>query len=203
VVEAKLLTYGACCPKLRQPGLGIKMQCIWRSKRLRYASMLAWRIVVLFIHVSAVIVALGGSLFSTFALTPILTAELAPPERLRVGRRVVRRLGAIVLTALAILVITGILNVLFIGAVSALLATKLVLVAIVIVLAMYQHANLGARIWQLSADGPNPAILPLQERFRRVGLTVGILVLLIVYLSLGLTRTGNVAVVAMVGRFRQ
>jgi len=153
--------------------------------------MLTWRIAVLFIHVSAVIVALGGSLFSTFALTPVLTDELDPPLRLRVGRRVVRRLGGIVLVALAVLVFTGILNVLFIGAVSALLVIKLLLVAIVIVLAMYQHANLGARIWQLSADGPGPAIPPLQERYRRVGLTVGILVLLIVYLSLGLTRAGN------------
>jgi uncharacterized membrane protein len=160
--------------------------------------MLTWRIAVLFIHVSAVIVALGGSFFSTFALTPILTAELDPPIRLRVGRRVVRRLGAVVLMALAILVFTGILNVLLIGAVSALLAIKLVLVAIVIALALYQHANLGARIWQASANGPNPAIPPLQERFRRVGLTVGILVLLIVYLSLGLTRIGSVAVVTMV-----
>jgi uncharacterized membrane protein len=160
--------------------------------------MLPWRIVVLFVHVSAVIIALGGSLFSTFALTPILTDELDPPVRLRVGRRVVRRLGAIVLMALAILVFTGILNVLFIGAVSALLATKLVLVVMVIALALYQHANLGARIWALSADGPNPVILPLQERFRRVGLAVGMLVLLIVYLSLGLTRTGGVAAVMMV-----
>jgi uncharacterized membrane protein len=160
--------------------------------------MLTWRIAVLFIHVSAVIVALGGSLFSTFALTPILTEELDPPARLKVGRRVVRRLGAIVLLALAILVFTGILNVLFIGAVSALLAAKLVLVVIVIALALYQHANLGARIWVLSAAGPSPAILSLQQRFRRVGLAVGILVLLIVYLSLGLTRTGDAAALTMV-----
>jgi len=150
--------------------------------------MLTWRMVVLFIHVSAVIVALGASLFSTFALTPILTQELEPPARLRVGRRVIRRLGAIVLTALAILVLTGILNVLFIGAFPALLAAKLAVVVIVIILALYQHANLGTRIWEFSAGGPNPAIPALQQRYRRVGLTVGILVLLIVYLSLGLTR---------------
>jgi uncharacterized membrane protein len=160
--------------------------------------MLTWRIAVLFIHVTAVIVALGGSLFSTFALTPILSAELEPPARLKVARRVVRRLGAIVLLALAVLVFTGILNVLFIGRVSALLAAKLVLVVIVIGLALYQHANLGARIWALSAAGPNPAILPLQERFRRIGLAVGILVLLIVYLSLGLTRSGDMAAVPLV-----
>jgi uncharacterized membrane protein len=150
--------------------------------------MLTWRMVVLFIHVSAVIVALGASLFSTFALAPILTEELDPPARLRVGRRVMRRLGAIVLTALGVLVFTGILNVIFIGAFPPLLAAKLVVVVAAIVLALYQHANLGMRIWQLSADGPNPAIVPLQQRYQRVGLTVGILVLLIVYLSLGLTR---------------
>ena len=41
---------------------------------------------------------------------------------------------------------------------------------------------------QLSADGPNPAIPPLQALFRKIGLTVGALVLVIVYLSLTLTR---------------
>ncbi len=150
--------------------------------------MLSWRMVVLFIHVSAVIVALGASLFSTFALAPILAEELEPSLRLRVGRRVIRRLGAIVLTALGVLVFTGILNVLFIGAFPALLAAKLVVVVAVIALALYQHANLGIRIWHLSAAGPGPAIAALQQRYRRVGLSVGMLVLLIVYLSLGLTR---------------
>jgi uncharacterized membrane protein len=154
---------------------------------------------VLFVHVGAVIVALGGSLFTTFALTPILAAELDAPARVLVSRRVIRRLGVIVLTALAVLVFTGILNVLFTGIFSALLAVKLVLVAIVIVLATYQYANVGARIWRLSAEGPRAELAPLQAHFRRIGLTVGTLVLLIVYLSLGLTRTGAGT---MVGGFR-
>lgn len=79
---------------------------------------------------------------------------------------------------------------LFTGIFSALLAAKLVLVVIVIVLATYQYANIGARIWRLSAAGPRAELAPLQSRFRRIGLTVGTLVLLIVFLSLGLTRTG-------------
>jgi uncharacterized membrane protein len=150
--------------------------------------MLSLRLPVLFIHVTAVIVALGGSLFSTFALAPVLADELDPAARLRVVRRVVRRLGAIVLTALAVLVITGMLNVAFIGAVSALLAVKLVLVVIVIALAIHQYADLGRRIWRDGAGGPSPDVAVLLARFRRVGLLVGVLVLVIVYLSLGLTR---------------
>ena len=102
----------------------------------------------------------------------------------------------IVLTALAVLVFTGILNVLFTGIFSALLAVKLVLVAIVIMLATYQYANVGAGIWRLSAEGPRPELVPLQSHFRRIGLTVGALVLLIVYLSLALTRTGAGILVA-------
>jgi uncharacterized membrane protein len=148
--------------------------------------MLSWRIAVLFVHVTAVIVALGGSLFSTFALTPILIEELAPPVRLRVVRRIVRRLGAIVLIALATLVFTGFLNVMFIGKISQLLAIKLLIVTVVIALAIYQYANLGARIWRATA--PNPELAAVQKRFRMVGITMGSLVLLIVYLSLGLTR---------------
>lgn len=153
-----------------------------------------WRLVTLFIHVTAVIVALGGSLFSTFALAPILAEELDQGARLRVMRRVVRRLGAIVLTALAVLVATGLLNIVFLGAVTLLLAVKLALVFAVIVLALYQYGSVGARIWRLSAKGPDPLVGQLQARFRKIGLTVGALVLIIVYLSLGLTRAGSAIV---------
>jgi uncharacterized membrane protein len=157
--------------------------------------MLSVRFVVLFVHIVAVIVALGGSLFSTFALAPVLAAELDPPARLRVARRIVRRLGAIVLTSLAVLVVTGILNVLFIGGVSMLLAVKLFLVLVVIALAIFQYGSVGAQLWIKSAAGPSPEVADLQARFRRIGLVVGSLVLLIVYLSIGLTR-GPGAIVA-------
>ena len=143
------------------------------------------------------VVALGGSLFSTFALAPVLAEELEPPARIRVARRIVRRLGAIVLTSLAVLVVTGILNVLFIGGVSILLAIKLILVVVVIGLALYQYGSLGVQIWRLSAAGPSPEVANLQARFRRVGLTVGSIVLLIIYLSIGLTR-GPAAIVGSI-----
>ena len=159
--------------------------------------MLSLRLLVLFTHIVAVIVALGGSLFSTFALAPVLTSELDPPSRVRVARRIVRRLGAIVLTSLAVLVVTGIFNVLFIGGVSMLLATKLVLVIFVIGLALYQYGSIGAQIWRVSAAGPSPEVAELQARFRRIGITVGSIVLLIVYLSLGLTR-GSGAIIASI-----
>jgi uncharacterized membrane protein len=150
--------------------------------------MFSVRMLVLFVHVTAVIVALGGSLFSTFALAPVLAEELEPVVRLKVSRRIIRRLGTIVLTALAILVVTGMLNLFFIGAMSALLAVKLVLVTVAIGLALYQYGGIGVAIWRASADGPSQRIAALQMRFRRFGLTVGTLVLIIVYLSLGLTR---------------
>ena len=157
--------------------------------------MLSLRLLVLFIHIVSVIVALGGSLFSTFALAPVLAAELDAPTRLRVFRRIVRRLGVVVLTSLAVLVVTGILNVLFIGGVSILLAIKLILVIVVIGLALYQYGTIGVQIWR--AAGPSPEVAELQARFRRVGLTVGSIVLLIVYLSIGLTR-GSGAIVASI-----
>src|SRR5271168_3645883 len=120
--------------------------------------MLSLRLIVLFVHIVAVIVALGGSLFSTFALAPVLAAELEPPARLRVSRRIIRRLGAIVLTSLAVLVVTGILNVLFIGGVSILLAIKLILVVVAIALALYQYGNIGVQIWRTSTAGPSPEV---------------------------------------------
>lgn len=159
--------------------------------------MLSLRFVVLFIHIVAVIVALGGSLFGTFALAPVLATELDPRARVRLARRIVRRLGAIVLTSLAVLVVTGVFNVLFIGGVSILLAIKLILVVIVIGLALYQYGNIGVRIWRASAAGPSPEVADMQARFRRFGLTFGSIVLLIVYLSLGLTR-GSSAIIASI-----
>ena len=150
--------------------------------------MLSLRFGVLFVHICAVIVALGGSLFATLALAPVLADELDPPARIRVARRIVRRLGMIVLTAMAVLVVTGLLNILFIGGVSILLAVKLVLVVLAVAMAIYQYGNLGVRIWRLSAAGPSPEVAALQARFRRVGLTVGAIVMVIVYLSIGLTR---------------
>ncbi len=159
--------------------------------------MLSARLAILFIHVTAVIVALGGSLFSTFALAPVLAEELEPAARIRVSRRIVRRLGTIVLGALAILVLTGMLNLWFIGAMSALLVVKLVLVTIAIALALHQYGRIGVAIWRLSAAGPSPQVAALQARFRRAGLTIGTLVLIIVYLSLGLTRAPGALTVAM------
>ena len=64
------------------------------------------------------------------------------------------------------------------------------LVVIVIGLAHLPIRELGARIWRHSAAGPDALVAPLMARFRAVGLTVGTLVLIIVYLSLGLTRCG-------------
>jgi uncharacterized membrane protein len=150
--------------------------------------MLTLRLAVLFIHVTAVIVALGGSLFSTFVLTPVLADELEPALRLSVTRRVIRRLGVVVLSAFAVLILTGILNVLYLRAMPMALMVKLGLVAMVTGLTLYQYGSVGARIWRISADGPNTAMSVLQVRFRKIGLTVGALVLVIVYLSLTLTR---------------
>ena len=150
--------------------------------------MISWRITILFIHVTAVIVALGGALFSTFALTPVLAQELEPAMRIRVARRVVRRLGTIVLTALGLIVFTGMLNLMYFRAMPLALMIKLALVVVALGLALYQYGRLGAELWRVSASGPDPRFAPLMARFRRVGLTVGAIILIIVYLSLGLTR---------------
>src|SRR5260370_29152930 len=107
--------------------------------------MFSLRLFVLFLHVAAVIVALGSSLFSTFVALPILAEELDPATRIRVMRRVIRRLGAIVLTSLPLLVVTGLLNVLFIGGVSILLAINLMLVVALIGFVFCQYVIIRSR----------------------------------------------------------
>ena len=153
--------------------------------------MLSVRLLFLFIHVTAVIVALGGSLFSTFALTPILVQELEPAARMRIVRRIIERLGTIVLIALAVLIATGFVNLVYVGA-SPTFWVKALLVLVVFGLALYQYAFLGVRIRRLTANGGMTSeATELLARYRRVGITVGTLVLLIVYLSLGLTRASE------------
>jgi hypothetical protein len=93
--------------------------------------------------------------------------------------------------------VTGIGNLYYFGAIPPLLVVKLVLVAIAITLALYQYGRIGAKIWTLSASGPSPEVAALQLRFRRVGLTLGTIVLIIVYLSLGLTRVAGVLAIAV------
>ena len=145
------------------------------------------RIAVLFVHVSAVIVALGGSLFSAFVVTPVLAREVEAPARIAVARNIIRRQGATVLSAMAILVITGMINLMYFGF-SNLLAVKLILVAIAIGLAIFQYGSIGARIWRESARGPSPEIAAMLARFRRVGMMTAGVVFAIVYLSLNLSR---------------
>ena len=145
------------------------------------------RIAVLFVHVSAVIVAAGGSLFSAFVVTPILARELDAPARIGVARNIIRRQGAIVLSAMAILVVTGMINLMFFGF-SDLLAVKLVMVAVALVLAIFQYGSIGARIWRESARGPSPEVAAMLARFRRVGMMTAGVVFAIVYLSLNLSR---------------
>ena len=158
--------------------------------------MLTARLLILFLHVTAVIVALGGSLFSTFVLTPILAEELDPAPRVKVARQLLRRLGVIVLSALLVLVLTGLVNLLYLGAWGPVLMLKLALVLIVIGLTGYQYCALGVRIWKISANGPHPELPVLHARFRRVGITVGSRVLLIVYMSLALTRAPGALTIA-------
>ena len=103
------------------------------------------------------------------------------------ARKVIRNQGTIVLSAMTVLVASGFVNILYVG-VSTILAIKLVLVAIAILLAVYQYGRIGARIWRDSADGPTPDVAAMISRFRRVGMLTASVVLAIVFLSLGLTR---------------
>ncbi|MCL5045127.1 MAG: hypothetical protein M1336_07570 [Deltaproteobacteria bacterium] len=153
--------------------------------------MLTWRVAVLFVHLMAVIAGLGGSLFNVFILSPVLRGELEASQRLKVVRPLIRRSGFLVLGALAVLVATGIVNVILLGRLTVLLVLKLVLVAAALAVAHYQYGILGRRFLALSADGPGPEVAALERGMRRMAMALGGLMIMIVYLALGITRAAG------------
>ena len=75
----------------------------------------------------------------------------------------------IVLSALAILIVTGIFNLMFLGAIGPLLSLKLVLVAVVMILAIYQYGMLGMRICAYPPMGLTRRCRPCRRAFAASG----------------------------------
>lgn len=62
---------------------------------------------ILFLHVAAAVVWLGGMAFMVLALRPVLAQQLAPPQRLPFLAAVLKRFFAVVAASIAVLLATG------------------------------------------------------------------------------------------------
>lgn len=66
------------------------------------------RNLLIFLHLAAAILWIGGMAFVVLALRPALAAQLQPPQRLALMVQVLRRFFAVVAASIAVLLATGI-----------------------------------------------------------------------------------------------
>ena len=135
-----------------------------------------------FLHLFAVVAAVGGSLF-IYTVFYRSTKDLAPPQLGQVNQAMGQRFSMLVWISIAIIILTGVLRsvalglfrpeVLFGTPYGNLLAAKIVLLAVIIGNSV-GIARAGIKIANLtSAGGPPPAdqIAAAQGRIKTLGLT--------------------------------
>jgi len=158
------------------------------------------RALLMWLHILAGVVALGGGIFINFILAPA-AAALQPGERLGLQARVIRRFQPTVLICLLALILTGILFLASVFSIPGygadvsymrLLTGKLILVAVVLVLSLYQYFRLGLPLATLAED-PSAAdkaakAQPLARRMVLVARVNIALVAIIFYLAVRMTR---------------
>jgi len=150
------------------------------------------KLLTLWLHVLSAAVWLGGLLFQSHILFPLL-ARGAPGEPVA---QAVRRFRRVAWTALGLLVLTGLHNLTRLPPVAAmvesgvlkLLALKLFLVVVLLMLSAHRDFGVAARFIRAVAAGRDEAAaLQAIVRVDRVLLVLGVI---LVYLGLALSRGG-------------
>ena len=150
------------------------------------------RLLPLWLHVVSATVWLGGLLFQSHILLPLL-ARGGPAEPVA---EAVRRSRRVAWTALVLLVLTGLHNLTRLPSVAAmtesgvirLLALKLFLVVVVLMLSAHRDFGVAARLIRAVAAGRDPgAALGTLVRIDRIVLLLGAI---LIYLGLALSRGG-------------
>ena len=150
------------------------------------------------VHILAAVIWIGGMLFLSLVAVPVLRQVESPLLRMDLFRAMARRFRRLVWICIAILVLTGIGNVLFSGntlpgsAYMKVLQIKLVLVAILVGLGLLHDFVIGPRTGRaLSRDGLPPTetdrfMVTLAPWVGRFNLLLGVVILV---LAAALTRS--------------
>jgi len=150
------------------------------------------------LHIVAAVIWIGGMLFLSLVAVPVLRQVEPPLLRMNLFRAMARRFRGLVWICIAILVLTGIGNVLFYGntfpgsAYMKVLYIKLGLVAILVGLSLLQDFVIGPRAGRaLSRDGLPPTetdrfMVTLAPWVGRFNLLLGVVILV---LAAALTRS--------------
>lgn len=156
--------------------------------------------VVRWLHLVAAMAWVGGQLFLFLILLPVVRRALPPPQRTLLVAQLGRRFALLSWIALALLLVTGVLNGERRGVdweslpaaqstYGQVLFAKLCLVAVVIVLTLVHGLILGPRLTRLAAQaaGHDPQAEAHRRRLARISALVSVMNLLlnlgIVYLA--------------------
>ena len=96
-----------------------------------------------FLHIASAIVWLGGVSFMLFALRPTAAEQLAPPQRLTLIAKVLRRFFGLVWPTIVILLGTGLVMLLRVGMKNAPLGWHLMLGIGLLMFALFGHLYFG------------------------------------------------------------
>jgi uncharacterized membrane protein len=160
---------------------------------------------IVFFHIVAAIIWIGGMLFLPLVLVPIVRRE-EPRTRAALMSTVGHRFRTVGWIAIAALLVTGVWNLfnrdipwetirsadLFSGTWGHILAAKLALVAVLLVLSIFHDFVLGPRSTRLAQQRDTTAAVQRAERLRRqagwIGRVNAMLALAIIFLAVSLVR---------------
>lgn len=141
--------------------------------------------ILLLLHVSAVVVWIGGMVFAHFCLRPAAIEMLAPPQRVPLMHASLARFFAIVTLAIAVILASGLTMMLLVGLKNAPLAWHIMFGLGVLMMAIFGHIRFGPfrRLARCvtAADWPGAAAQLMQIRLLvavNMGIGFGILALM-------------------------
>jgi putative copper export protein len=154
-----------------------------------------WSGIVLWLHLLAAMFWVGGQLFLIGVVVPVLRAHLAEGERLRLLGYAGRRFASLSIVALAVLVVTGPLNVVAHGVSEAelrdsqwghVLVAKVLLVLVVVIVTAVHSMYYGRRLDELASAG-DAVSLAHRQALQRQSIRISALNLLLNVIVVGLS----------------
>lgn len=152
-------------------------------------------ILVVWLHLLAALVFLGGLLFHNHVFVPsILAAVRTDPGARLVWLNVLRKFRRLAWTALSLIILSGLYHlsrlpspaVLFESSAGSFLAWKLALVILLVFLSAHRDFGLASRMIRILEHGGDP--LPLQRRMSWIDRIILVLGVSVLFLGLRLSR---------------
>lgn len=149
---------------------------------------------IIFLHVMAAIVWIGGTIFMALIIQPVIRKALSLQQRMAVYHETGMRFKKVQWVCLGILLLTGTFMVWKRGvpfeSFTSLISTKIALVVVVIVLSFLHSQIWGPRLVASSSDPQSPSYLALVRKLRIFGQINLLASLVIIFLAILISR-GN------------